>query len=454
MALPDVFVPSSGDLIVRDNISAGLGAAAASDRARGERPATMGGHRFGQLSHNSFFTRHNPQPRRVFHMKGLLDAPICTVNDNGVATLSAYSLTFPPNGHNDTVLRRLPVEAINVNSSLHPINTITGLQYSTALKSYTPTEERAKPAGAETLDPESWSSFLKSISDAFGIQTQNDAAKPGEEPKRPLYSAQTGRLIPPPSRATSRGFSRRRSRLVQLENYQSPQSFLDLNGLTEESEIELTVLRMLCQILQTEDVSSVKTWLASAGEAEKSIVINLLRTAMAAKKEYYSRKSSADQQLGGDDADRQRPAADLHDSGTQTVEGDTIGGQPQNRLNTVTGEETTGRDRLQSGGGRISATRPSRAKDASAIPEEATSYELLDLKREISDASRRRLDVSSMPKNDVFQSKAALPELQKPKTPGSRMRYSRSAAPPSAGLDGYPAAASWGRSWLQDSSTA
>ena len=29
-----------------------------------------GGYRFGKLSHNSFFTRHNPHPVRVRHMKG------------------------------------------------------------------------------------------------------------------------------------------------------------------------------------------------------------------------------------------------------------------------------------------------------------------------------------------------------------------------------------------------
>ena len=30
----------------------------------------MGGYRFGQMSMSSFFTRHNPQPKRVNHFKG------------------------------------------------------------------------------------------------------------------------------------------------------------------------------------------------------------------------------------------------------------------------------------------------------------------------------------------------------------------------------------------------
>ncbi|ESO84247.1 hypothetical protein LOTGIDRAFT_78614, partial [Lottia gigantea] len=48
-----------------------------------DRPATQGGNRFGQLSRSQFFTRHNPHPHRVRHFKGLLDVPICSVNDDG-----------------------------------------------------------------------------------------------------------------------------------------------------------------------------------------------------------------------------------------------------------------------------------------------------------------------------------------------------------------------------------
>lgn len=44
------------------------------------RPGTRDSFRFGQLSYNSFFTRHSPHPTRVKHIKGQLD--ICT-SDSG-----------------------------------------------------------------------------------------------------------------------------------------------------------------------------------------------------------------------------------------------------------------------------------------------------------------------------------------------------------------------------------
>ena len=79
---------------------------------------------------------------------GLLDVPICSVNDDGYFASPRYSLQFPPNNFNNTKLSkwkgRIPVNAINVNSQLHPINTITGLQYFMGLNSY-PWRERAVP---------------------------------------------------------------------------------------------------------------------------------------------------------------------------------------------------------------------------------------------------------------------------------------------------------------------
>ena len=76
---------------------------------------------------------------------GLLDVPICAVNDDGYFANPRYSLQFPPSNFDQKLLSsRIPVNAINVNSSLHPINTVTGLQYFTGLRNY-PFRERAIP---------------------------------------------------------------------------------------------------------------------------------------------------------------------------------------------------------------------------------------------------------------------------------------------------------------------
>ena len=60
--------------------------------------------------------------------------PICAVNDEAALRDSEYSLLWPPSNHEDQRLQQwsryyIPSNSINVNTQLHPINTITGLQY-------------------------------------------------------------------------------------------------------------------------------------------------------------------------------------------------------------------------------------------------------------------------------------------------------------------------------------
>ena len=51
---------------------------------------------------NSFFIRNSPHPSRVKHIKGLLDAPICTVLDAGTADSrpgTRFSIAAPNTGN-------------------------------------------------------------------------------------------------------------------------------------------------------------------------------------------------------------------------------------------------------------------------------------------------------------------------------------------------------------------
>ena len=70
-----------------------------------------------------------------FFVSGLLDVPICSVNDNGFLSNPRYAPSFPPNSYANNKISRynklynIPANSVNVNSQLHPINTITGLQY-------------------------------------------------------------------------------------------------------------------------------------------------------------------------------------------------------------------------------------------------------------------------------------------------------------------------------------
>ncbi|XP_055874953.1 protein TBATA-like isoform X1 [Biomphalaria glabrata] len=292
MALSEVFRPSDGDLLVRDHLAHGPPVSVDTYKKDDLRPQTQGGYRFGQMSHNSFFTRHNPHPSRVRHFKGLLDVPICTVNDDGYFANPRYSLQFPPSNYDNTKLKqtwrgRIPVNAININSQLLPINTITGMQYFTGLNSY-PFREKAIPRVGLVPVTEAWrdelAAFTKSLlQDNEALQKELSADQRAEEDKRPrstMYSPETGRLIPPPSRAMSRGASRRG---------RGNQQFVtgSLQHISADPDLENIVMVMLCQILQTDDLNAVQAWLCSAGPREKELVMGLVKTAIAGKDEYY-----------------------------------------------------------------------------------------------------------------------------------------------------------------------
>ncbi|WAQ96563.1 TBATA-like protein [Mya arenaria] len=291
--MTDVFVPSNGSLITRGPLNEGAPQPVDSYKkpatATGSRPSTQGGYRFGQLSQNSFFTRHNPHPVRVRHLKGLLDVPICAVNDDGYFSNPRYSLQFPPNYFNQKKLQRIPVNAINVNSQMHPINTVTGLQYFTGLTNY-PFRERAVPKVGMVPVTESWRDELKALTDAIKetkFEQQMEEPKMPERPKT-QYSETTGRLIPPPSRAMSRGMSRQGSRMGSRQGGRDPFQ-RNMEHIMEDPDMESQVMVMLCQILQTEDINAVKAWLCSSGEREKAMVMDMIRTAIGSKEDYYQR---------------------------------------------------------------------------------------------------------------------------------------------------------------------
>lgn len=97
---------------------------------------------------NFLLSMYCPSLTPLLSITGLLDVPICAVNDDGYFASPKYSLQFPPNALNNKQMNKwkgqVPVNAINVNSRLHPINTVTGLQYFTGLNSY-PFREKAVP---------------------------------------------------------------------------------------------------------------------------------------------------------------------------------------------------------------------------------------------------------------------------------------------------------------------
>ncbi|MGH0148145.1 UNVERIFIED_CONTAM: hypothetical protein FKN15_070013 [Acipenser sinensis] len=80
-------------------------------------------------SNNSFFSRNIPHTQRVRHIKGLNDKPVCSVNDEGIYPSLRYCLGKPTSTERHLLFQyKLPACLLGINSTLYPIDTITGLQ--------------------------------------------------------------------------------------------------------------------------------------------------------------------------------------------------------------------------------------------------------------------------------------------------------------------------------------
>ncbi|XP_022112192.1 protein TBATA-like isoform X1 [Acanthaster planci] len=295
-----IFTPSNGDpLVVRstlgvvpENSPKGHHLPVTRKDFAGNRPATMASARFGNLSQSAFFARHNPHPGRVRHIKGLLDIPICSVHDEGFVVNPRLRVRRPATGTLDqtrmSLPAKLPVQAINyhpnhINPPLqtHRINQID------AQKQYRrfplSVRERADPKFGMIPLTDLWREELRQLTEKAGLGLPKEIKEQQEaQPKRTsVYSADTGRLIPPPSRAMSRGFSRQKQRPRELFHHIAP-----------EVDQEALVMEMLCQILQTDSINAVQAWLCSAGQREKDLVLDMIRSAISNEEEYWKRSQN------------------------------------------------------------------------------------------------------------------------------------------------------------------
>ncbi|KAM9336913.1 protein TBATA [Symphorus nematophorus] len=202
--------------------------------------------RFGALSHHSFFSRHNPHPNRVRHIQGLNGRPVCTVRDDWYVTSSL----FPHPLLKSHVLRK----ATDLSFAFPPTQNIYGVG-----------NNKSKSA----LFSEAWRDELKELAAKVSLSCQAQKDKKEEQPeeefvrRKTQYSAATGRIIPP----SSKSYQRRSH--TQCLVY--PQPFHDQ---------ELMVLELLCQILQTDSLSTVQQWLLLTGQREKDLVMGMIKQAL------------------------------------------------------------------------------------------------------------------------------------------------------------------------------
>ncbi|XP_008312743.1 protein TBATA isoform X2 [Cynoglossus semilaevis] len=207
------------------------------------RNLTKSSARFGTLSHHSFFSRHNPHPHRVRHIQGLNGRPVCTVKDDWFVTSSL----FPHPLLKSHAFRRA-TDPLFPFPAAQSLNEVGGTKKS-------------------ALFSEAWREELKELATKVKSLSQANKDKREVQPEEELirrktqYSAKTGRIIPPPTKS----YQWRPQHLIY------PQPFHDQ---------ELMVLELLCQILQTDSLSTVQQWLLLAGQREKDLVMGMIKHAV------------------------------------------------------------------------------------------------------------------------------------------------------------------------------
>uniref|UniRef100_A0A3P8NSL0 Thymus, brain and testes associated n=1 Tax=Astatotilapia calliptera TaxID=8154 RepID=A0A3P8NSL0_ASTCA len=183
---------------------------------------------FGALSHHSFFSRHNPHPHRMRHIQGFTGRPICMVRDDWCVTSSLFPHPLLKTFQLAQNLYGKPILS-------NGFNRFVIVSFFTALLS------------------DAWRDELKEMAAKISLTSQTQKNKREFVRRKTQYSAQTGRLIPPSSK----------SYLCksQYQRMSHPQPFHDQ---------ELMVLEILCQILQTDSLSTVQQWLLLSGQRETS----------------------------------------------------------------------------------------------------------------------------------------------------------------------------------------
>ncbi|TKS89713.1 Protein TBATA [Collichthys lucidus] len=218
--------------------------------------------RFGALSHHSFFSRHNPHPHRVRHIQGLNGRPVCMVRDDWYVTSSL----FPHPLLKSHVLRKAAEPPV----AFRPAQNLNGVSTS-----------KSKSA----LFSEAWREELKELAAKVSLpsEAQKDKKEQPEEEfvrRKTQYSAETGRIIPPSSKSYQR-----RSHSQRLLY---PQPFHDQELMVKYfyahvppfRKVSFMVLELLCQILQTDSLSTVQQWLLLAGQREKDLVMGMIKQAL------------------------------------------------------------------------------------------------------------------------------------------------------------------------------
>ncbi|XP_028414681.1 uncharacterized protein LOC114544026 [Dendronephthya gigantea] len=224
---------------------------------------------FPQRSSKSpFFVRHNPHPKRVIHLKGLLDVPVCTVIDSNSHEDPARFLVKTP---------ALPAEGTG---------RVRGLRMPLNSTSFVTCKEKAVPGIGLVPITQTWREELAKLTEAAGLR------------KRHPTISKTGLLQPPSSRQSERPIasreavnggippSRNGDKPRTPGNHEMPPASRQCSRQASERPLEHImsvtdnegwVMETLCNILQTDSITAVQSWLVNAPSREKELVLDMIR---------------------------------------------------------------------------------------------------------------------------------------------------------------------------------
>ncbi|XP_075399657.1 uncharacterized protein C4orf17 homolog [Tenrec ecaudatus] len=194
-------------------------------------------------SGSCFLVRHTPHPRRVCHIKGLNNIPICTVNDDENPSRIFYGVG------------QLEEEAPFARCSYSP-----GGAADCPVRGVSPAPHSVK------VPPRPHSEPFKRIKECFKTSNENPLVIKKEEVK--------ARNSPSPPKVCSRAGSRFSE---AMSNKTESNTVCIPNYLDQE----IKILAKLCEILRTDSLAEVLQWLLHASSKEKEWVSALVHSELA-----------------------------------------------------------------------------------------------------------------------------------------------------------------------------
>ncbi|XP_029798642.1 uncharacterized protein C4orf17 homolog [Suricata suricatta] len=197
-----------------------------------------------------FLVRHTPHPRRVCHIKGLNNVPICTVkdDDNSLGTLWAV-------GH----FSHLEKDEMPSAKCGHPPSTAT---LESPVRGVSPATNHLK------VPPRPHSEPCRKIKECFRTSSENPLAIKKEEIK-------VKKPLPPPKASSTAGSC--------SSEVMSPKTCVKENTVCIPNYLdqEIKILAKLCNVLRTDSLAEVLQWLVHAGAKEKEWISALIHAELA-----------------------------------------------------------------------------------------------------------------------------------------------------------------------------